>query len=122
MLPAQFHPFRPRLLDALKGYNRQRFLADLGAGITVGIVALPLALAFGIASGVKPEQGLITAVIAGFLISALGGSQVQIGGPAGAFIVIVYGIIERYGFTNLLVSTVLAGMLMFVLGWFKLGS
>ena len=116
------HPFRPRLLDTLQGYNKQRFLADLGAGITVGIVALPLALAFGIASGVKPEQGLITAVIAGFLISALGGSTVQIGGPAGAFIVIVYGIIERYGFTNLLVATVLAGMLMFVLGLFKLGA
>ena len=92
MLPAQLHPFRPRLLDALQGYTRQRFVTDLGAGITVGIVALPLALAFGIASGVKPEQGLITAVIAGFLISALGGSQVQIGGPAGAFIVIVYEI------------------------------
>lgn len=121
MLPNRFHPFRPRLLDALQGYNRQRFFTDLGAGITVGIVALPLALAFGIASGVKPEQGLITAVIAGFLISALGGSQVQIGGPAGAFIVIVYGIIDRYGFTNLLVSTVMAGMLMFVLGLFKLG-
>lgn len=122
MLPAQIHPFRPRLLDALKGYNRQRFFTDLGAGITVGIVALPLALAFGIASGVKPEQGLVTAIVAGFLISALGGSQVQIGGPAGAFIVIVYGIIERYGFTNLLISTVLAGLLMFVLGWFKLGA
>ena len=121
MLPQHFHPFRPRLLDSLQGYTRQRFLTDLGAGITVGIVALPLALAFGIASGVKPEQGLITAVIAGFLISALGGSQVQIGGPAGAFIVIVYGIIDRYGFTNLLVSTVMAGMLMFVLGLFKLG-
>ena len=121
MLPNRFHPFRPRLLDTLQDYNRQRFLTDLGAGITVGIVALPLALAFGIASGVKPEQGLITAVIAGFLISALGGSQVQIGGPAGAFIVIVYGIIDRYGFTNLLVSTVMAGMLMFVLGLFKLG-
>ena len=120
-LPAQFHPFRPRLLDTLKDYNRQRFLADLGAGITVGIVALPLALAFGIASGVKPEQGLITAIVAGFLISALGGSQVQIGGPAGAFIVIVYGIVERYGFTNLLVSTVMAGVLMFALGLFKLG-
>ncbi|KPF50811.1 sulfate transporter [beta proteobacterium AAP121] len=122
MLPAQLHPFRPRLLDALKGYNRQRFATDAGAGLTVGIVALPLALAFGIASGVKPEQGLITAIVAGFLISALGGSQVQIGGPAGAFIVIVYGIIERYGFTNLLISTALAGMLMFVLGWFKLGA
>ncbi len=122
MLPTPLHPFRPRLLDALKGYNRARFSADLGAGITVGIVALPLALAFGIASGVKPEQGLITAIVAGFLISALGGSQVQIGGPAGAFIVIVYGIIERYGFTNLLISTALAGMLMFLLGLFKLGA
>ena len=121
MLPSQLHPFRPRLLDTLKDYNRQRFLTDLGAGITVGIVALPLALAFGIASGVKPEQGLITAVVAGFLISLLGGSQVQIGGPAGAFIVIVYGIVARYGFTNLLLATVMAGMLMFALGLFKLG-
>ncbi|CAD5373790.1 Sulfate permease [Rubrivivax sp. A210] len=121
MEPGRFHPFRPRLLDSLDGYDRQRFMADLGAGITVGIVALPLALAFGIASGVKPEQGLITAIVAGFLISALGGSQVQIGGPAGAFIVIVYGIIDRYGFTNLLVSTVAAGALMFVLGLFRLG-
>jgi SulP family sulfate permease len=121
MLPTPLHPFRPRLLDSLKGYDRQRFIVDLGAGITVGIVALPLALAFAIASGVKPEQGLITAIVAGFLISALGGSQVQIGGPAGAFIVIVYGIVERYGYTNLLVATVLAGVLMFVLGLFKLG-
>ncbi len=121
MLRSQLHPFRPRLLDTLKGYDKAHFLTDLGAGITVGIVALPLALAFGIASGVKPEQGLITAVVAGFLISALGGSAVQIGGPAGAFIVIVYGIVERYGFTNLLVATVLAGLLMVVLGLFKLG-
>ncbi len=122
MLRSQLHPFRPRLLDTLKGYDKARFLADLGAGITVGIIALPLALAFGIASGVKPEQGLITAVVAGFLISALGGSTVQIGGPAGAFIVIVYGIVERYGFTNLLVATVLAGLLMLLLGLFKLGA
>jgi len=122
MLPRQLHPFRPRLLDTLKGYDRARFLTDLGAGITVGIIALPLALAFGIASGVKPEQGLITAIVAGFLISLLGGSQVQIGGPAGAFIVIVYGIVERYGYTNLLVATVLAGLLMLVLGLFKLGA
>jgi SulP family sulfate permease len=122
MPPVPLHPFRPRLLDSLKGYDKARFFTDLGAGITVGIVALPLALAFGIASGVKPEQGLITAVVAGFLISLLGGSSVQIGGPAGAFIVIVYGIIERYGFTNLLVATVLAGVLMLVLGLFKLGA
>ena len=122
MLPSQLHNFRPRLLDALKGYNRQHFAADLGAGFTVGIVALPLALAFAIASGLKPEQGLITAIVAGFLISALGGSQVQIGGPAGAFIVIVYGIVERHGFTNLLIATAAAGVLMFLLGLFKLGA
>ncbi len=122
MPPSQLHPFRPRLLDSLKGYDKQRFLTDLGAGVTVGIVALPLALAFAIASGVKPEQGLITAIVAGFLVSALGGSTVQIGGPAGAFIVIVYGIVERYGYTNLLVATVLAGLLMLVLGLFKLGA
>ncbi len=118
----QLHPFRPRLLDALKGYDRSRFIADLGAGVTVGIVALPLAMAFAIASGVKPEQGIFTAIIAGFIISALGGSSVQIGGPAGAFIVIVYGIVQRYGLANLLISTVLAGGLMFAMGWFKLGA
>jgi sulfate permease, SulP family len=116
------HPFKPRLLATLKGYTRQVFGADLAAGITVGIIALPLAMAFAIASGLKPEQGLITSVIAGFLIAALGGSNVQIGGPAGAFIVIVYGIVERYGLANLLISTILAGVLLFVLGWFKLGT
>jgi SulP family sulfate permease len=120
-LPA-LHTFRPRLLDALPGYNRQCFSADLGAGLTVGIVALPLAMAFAIASGVKPEQGLITAIVAGLLISALGGSQVQIGGPAGAFIVIVYGIVEHYGLPNLLIATMLAGVLLFLLGLFKLGA
>jgi SulP family sulfate permease len=114
-------PFRPRLVSDLRGYNRGRFLTDLGAGLTVGIVALPLAMAFAIASGVKPEAGLFTAIIAGFLISALGGSSVQIGGPAGAFIVIVYGIVERYGVANLLISTVMAGGLLFMLGLFKLG-
>jgi SulP family sulfate permease len=115
--------FHPRLLDTLRGgYGRERLLADLGAGLTVGIVALPLAMAFAIASGVKPEQGLYTAVIAGFLISALGGSPVQIGGPAGAFIVIIYGIIERYGLANLLISTMLAGMLLFAMGWLRLGG
>ena len=118
----QLHHFRPRLLEALSGYDRTRFVADVGAGVTVGVVALPLAMAFAIASGVKPEQGLFTAIIAGLLISLLGGSQVQIGGPAGAFIVIVYGIVERYGLANLLIATSLAGVLMFVLGLFKLGA
>ena len=122
MARPQLHRFRPRLFDALRGYDRARFLADVGAGVTVGVVALPLAMAFAIASGVKPEQGLFTAIIAGFLISALGGSQVQIGGPAGAFIVIVYGINERYGLANLLIATSLAGVLMFVLGLFRLGA
>ena len=121
-LGPRLHAFRPRLVDDLAGYDRRRFGADLGAGITVGIVALPLAMAFAIASGVKPEQGIFTAIIAGFLISALGGSSVQIGGPAGAFIVIVYGIVQRYGVANLLIATVLAGMLLFVLGWLKLGA
>src|SRR5437868_5223699 len=119
-LPLNF-AFRPRLLDALKGYDRHRFTADLGAGLTVGIVALPLAMAFAIASGLKPEAGLWTAIIAGLTISALGGSNVQIGGPAGAFIVIVYGILERYGLANLLISTACAGVLLFVMGMFKLG-
>ena len=120
MLPLA--PFRPRLLADLKGYTRTKFAHDLGAGATVGIVALPLAMAFAIASGLKPEAGLWTAIIAGFLISALGGSSVQIGGPAGAFIVIVYGIVERYGVANLLISTASAGVLLFLLGLFKLGS
>ena len=116
------HRFQPRALSALRGYSRQRLIADLGAGITVGIVALPLAIAFAIASGVKPEQGLVTAIIAGFLISALGGSNVQIGGPAGAFIVIVYGIVQRYGLANLLIATVLAGGLLVLMGLLRLGA
>ena len=118
----RLHRFRPRLIDALAGYDRRRFVADLGAGLTVGVVALPLAMAFAIASGLKPEAGMVTAIVAGFLISALGGSAVQIGGPAGAFIVIVYGIVERYGLTNLLIATASAGVLLFVLGWLKLGA
>ena len=118
----QLHRFHPRLLDALKGYDAARLGRDVGAGLTVGIVALPLAMAFAIASGVKPEAGIFTAIIAGFLISALGGSNVQIGGPAGAFIVIVYGIVERYGLANLLISTVLAGGVLFAMGLFKLGA
>jgi sulfate permease, SulP family len=113
--------FRPRLLDALSGYDRERFFRDLGAGITVGIVALPLAMAFAIASGLKPEAGLWTAIVAGLLISVFGGSNVQIGGPAGAFIVIVYGIVERYGLANLLISTALAGVLLFAMGLLRLG-
>lgn len=114
--------FRPRLLDALRGYDRARFLKDLGAGATVGIVALPLAMAFAIASGLKPEAGIWTAIIAGALIALLGGSAVQIGGPAGAFIVIVYGIVERYGVANLLIATACAGVLLFLLGLFRLGT
>src|SRR6187399_3726799 len=115
-LPVSFAPFRPRLLTAIQGYQRERFFRDLGAGATVGIVALPLAMAFAIASGLKPEAGLWTAIIAGFLISLLGGSSVQIGGPAGAFIVIVYGIVERYGLANLLIATSCAGVILFAVG------
>ncbi len=122
MPPIPVHPFRPRLLESLRGYSRAQLVADLGAGVTVGIVALPLAMAFAIASGLKPEQGIFTAIVAGFLISALGGSNVQIGGPAGAFIVIVYGIVERYGLANLLISTMLAGVLLFALGFLRLGA
>lgn len=119
---ATIAPFRPRAIDAWRGYTRDTFSKDLGAGLTVGIVALPLAMAFAIASGLKPEAGLWTAIIAGFLIALLGGSNVQVGGPAGAFIVIVYGIIERYGLANLLISTACAGVLLFFMGLFKLGT
>ncbi|MDO8902999.1 SulP family inorganic anion transporter [Hydrogenophaga sp.] len=115
-------PFRPRLIQDLKGYTRDKFTRDVGAGVTVGIVALPLAMAFAIASGLKPEAGLWTAIIAGFIISALGGTSMQIGGPAGAFIVIVYGIVERYGVANLLIATASAGVLLFLLGLFRLGT
>ena len=115
-------PFRPRLIQDLKGYTRDKLMRDVGAGVTVGIVALPLAMAFAIASGLKPEAGLWTAIIAGFIISALGGTSMQIGGPAGAFIVIVYGIVERYGVANLLIATASAGVLLFLLGLFRLGT
>ena len=114
--------FRPKLLDALKGYNRARLVRDVGAGLTVGVVALPLAMAFAIASGLKPEAGIFTAIIAGFLVSALGGSRVQIGGPAGAFIVIVYGIVQRYGLGNLIIATAMSGVLLFLMGLLKLGT
>ncbi|MCO5105269.1 MAG: SulP family inorganic anion transporter [Burkholderiaceae bacterium] len=114
--------FRPRIADALRGYNHSRALADLGAGATVGVVALPLAMAFAIASGLPPQAGLWTAIIGGFLVALLGGTNVQIGGPAGAFIVIVYGIVERYGVANLLISTACAGVLLFALGLLRLGN
>jgi sulfate permease, SulP family len=119
-LPFSF-AFRPRLLDDLRGYGRARLAHDIGAGLTVGVVALPLAMAFAIASGLKPEAGLWTAIIAGLLVSLLGGSSVQIGGPAGAFIVIVYGILERYGLANLMIATACAGVLLFTMGLLRLG-
>lgn len=114
--------FKPKLYTALKDYSKETFMSDLMSGIIVGIVALPLAIAFGIASGVSPEKGIITAIIAGFLISALGGSKVQIGGPTGAFIVIVYGIIQQYGEKGLIVATIMAGVFLIFLGVFKLGT
>ena len=114
--------FTPRLIHALKGYTPGRFYKDLMSGIIVGIVALPLAIAFGIASGVSPERGLITAVIGGFIVSALGGSSVQIGGPTGAFIVIVYGIIQTFGIQGLAVATFIAGIMLLLMGLFKVGS
>jgi len=112
----------PKLVTTLKTYDRAQFTADLTAGIVVGIVALPLAIAFAIASGVTPERGLYTAVIAGFLISALGGSRVQIGGPTGAFVVIVYGIVQRHGVDGLLVATLMAGVILIALGLARLGT
>ena len=121
-MASPFHPFKPYLLKSLKSYDRGQFSDDLIAGVTVGIVALPLAMAFAIASGVVPEAGIFTAIIAGFIISALGGSRVQIGGPAGAFIVIVYGIIANYGLANLLLSTVMAGVLLVLMGLTRIGS
>jgi SulP family sulfate permease len=114
--------FRPKLFDTLKNYTRKQFTNDVLAGIIVGIVALPLAIAFGIASGVTPEKGLITAVVAGFIISALGGSRVQIGGPTGAFIVIVYGIVQTYGIDGLIVATFMAGIMLIILGLARAGA
>lgn len=113
--------FQPKLFATLRNYDRRKFSADLMAGIIVGIVALPLAIAFGIASGVTPEKGLITAIIGGFLVSLLGGSSVQIGGPTGAFIVIVAGIIGKYGLEGLAIATIMAGIMLVLLGVLKLG-
>jgi len=114
--------FKPKILDTLKNYNKQQFLKDLIAGIIVGIVALPLAIAFAIASGVSPEKGLFTAIVAGFVISAFGGSKVQIGGPTGAFIVIVYGIVQQYGVNGLIIATFIAGIMLMIMGFARFGS
>jgi sulfate permease, SulP family len=114
--------FVPKSITTLKSYNRSQFTSDLTAGVIVGVVALPLAIAFAIASGVTPDRGLYTAIIAGFLISALGGSRVQIGGPTGAFVVIVYGIVQRYGIDGLVVATIMAGIILVILGAAKLGA
>lgn len=114
--------FQPKLFSCLKGYNKSTFMADLMAGIIVGIVALPLAIAFGIASGVTPEKGIITAIIAGLLISVFGGSKVQIGGPTGAFIVIVFGIIADYGMNGLIIATFMAGIFLILMGVLRVGT
>ncbi|MDF1612377.1 SulP family inorganic anion transporter [Stygiobacter electus] len=113
---------KPKLLTTLKDYNKKQFIADATAGVIVGIVALPLAIAFGIASGVTPEKGIITAIIAGFIISALGGSRVQIGGPTGAFIIIVYGIMQQYGYTGLAIATIMSGIILVIMGVARFGS
>ena len=114
--------FKPKLFSTLKTYNRKQFTTDLLAGIIVGIVALPLAIAFGIASGVTPEKGIITAIVAGLVISLFGGSKVQIGGPTGAFIIIIYGIIQQYGFEGLTIATLLAGVFLIMFGILHLGT
>lgn len=114
--------FQPKIFETLKHYSKEKFTADLMAGIIVGIVAIPLAVAFGIASGVGPTEGLVTAIIAGFIISFFGGSRVQIGGPTGAFIVIVYGIIQQHGLAGLLIATIMAGIMLVLMGVFKLGN
>ncbi len=114
--------FRPKIVDTIRNYTKDKFLSDLMAGVIVGIVAIPLAIAFGIASGVGPTEGLVTAIIAGFLISMLGGSTVQIGGPTGAFIVVIYGIIQQHGLAGLLIATIMAGIMLVLMGVFKLGN
>jgi SulP family sulfate permease len=114
--------FKPKIFDTLRQYTREQFVKDAVAGVIVGVVALPLAIAFAIASGVSPEKGLVTAIIAGFIISALGGSRVQIGGPTGAFIVIVYSIVQQFGVDGLIIATFMAGMLLILMGLFRLGN
>ncbi|ERK30738.1 SulP family inorganic anion transporter [Clostridium intestinale] len=112
----------PKLITCIKDYNKQQFLKDLSSGIIVAIIALPLSIALAIASGVSPEKGLYTAIIGGFIVSFLGGSKVQIGGPTGAFVIIVYGIIEKYGLDGLIISTIMAGLFLTIMGFLKLGS
>lgn len=114
--------FHPKLFSTLKSYSREKFAADVMAGVIVGIVAIPLAIAFGIASGVGPDQGLVTAIIAGFLISVFGGSKVQIGGPTGAFIIIVYGVVQQFGFGGLAIATIMAGIMLVAMGLCRLGA
>jgi SulP family sulfate permease len=114
--------FRPRLLASLKGYRREDFIADAASGVTVALVALPLAMAFAIASGVRPEQGIVTAIVGGVIVSLLGGSKVQIAGPAGAFVAMLYAIAEKYGVANLLIATMMAGVLLFAMGAFRMGT
>ena len=113
---------KPELINSLKHYSFKTFLADFSSGIIVGIVALPLAIAFAIASGVSPEAGLFTAIVAGLCISVFGGSKVQIGGPTGAFAVIVYGVVEQFGLSGLATATIMAGVILILLGIFKMGG
>ncbi len=114
--------FHPKFFEAMKNYSREKFTADIMAGIIVGVVAIPLAIAFGIASGVGPTEGLVTAIMAGFLISAFGGSKVQIGGPTGAFIIIVYGVVQQYGLSGLAIATIMAGIILVIMGLCRMGS
>lgn len=114
--------FRPKILEIFKSYSKERFISDIMSGVIVGIVAIPLAIAFGISSGAGPVEGLITAIIAGFIISFLGGSRVQIGGPTGAFIIIIYGIIQQFGMGGLMLATIMAGIMLILMGVFRLGN
>src|SRR5215217_5944074 len=121
--PPHVEPFLPKSIVCLReGYGKQFFANDLVAGLTVGVIALPLAIAFAIASHVRPEQGLYTAIVAGFLISLLGGSRVQIGGPTGAFVVIIAGVVDQYGYGGLALATLMAGVILIILGVAKLGA
>src|SRR3954454_13494251 len=122
LLPRAHCVLVPKLFTTLETYDRHQLVRDLIAGVIVGIVALPLSIAFAIASGVTPERGLYTAIIAGSIISALGGSRVQIGGPTGAFVVIVYGIVQRHGVDGLLVATIMGGLLLIAFGLARLGA